>query len=50
MFKVSYLHTGPTGTYRVSRKFDTREAAQQFILVNAMICPLPGVKLTGPAS
>lgn len=41
-FKVSYIHLQG---YRVSRTFDTREAAQEFIDVNAMIQPLPGVRL-----
>jgi len=47
MWKVSYLHyTNTTGLpYRVSRTFDTRQAAQEFIDTNAMVCPLPGVKL-----
>jgi hypothetical protein len=31
--------------YRVSRTFDTREAAQEFIDLNALVYPLPGVKL-----
>ena len=42
-FKVSYIHSRG---YRVSRTFSTREEAQEFIDVNAMICPLPGVRLT----
>jgi hypothetical protein len=41
-YKVSYIHLRG---YRVSRIFDTREAAQEFIDVNAMVCPLPGVRL-----
>lgn len=43
MYKVSYIHLKG---YRVSRTFDTREAAQEFIGANAMVCPLPGVELT----
>src|SRR5690348_9392341 len=43
MFKVSYIHMQ---NYRVSRRFETREAAQEFIDVNAMVYPLPGVELT----
>jgi len=42
-FQVSYLHL--LG-YRVIRRFDTREAAQEFIDVNAMVHPLPGCELT----
>lgn len=42
MWKVSYIHLKG---YRVSRTFDTQEAAQEFIDVNAMVCPLPGVRL-----
>jgi hypothetical protein len=42
MWKVSYIHLKG---YRVSRTFDTREAAQEFIDVNAMVYPLPGVRL-----
>lgn len=42
MFKVSYIHLAG---YRVSRTFDNRELAQEFIDVNAMVCPLPGVRL-----
>jgi hypothetical protein len=42
MYKVSYIHSQD---YRVSRTFPTREAAQEFIDVNALICPLPGVRL-----
>jgi hypothetical protein len=45
MWEVNYIHM--LG-YRVSRTFSTREAAQEFIDVNAMVCPLPGVRLTGP--
>lgn len=40
-YKVSYTHLQG---YRVSRAFDTPEAAQEFVDVNAMICPLPGVR------
>lgn len=43
MFKVSYIHLKG---YRVSRVFNTREEAQGFIDVNAMVFPLPGVELT----
>lgn len=45
MYYVSYLHSAPSGRYRVERAFDTREAAQEMIDVNAMVCPLPGVRL-----
>ncbi len=41
--KVSYFHLKG---YRVSRVFDSREAAQQFVDVNAMVFPLPGVIIT----
>jgi len=41
MFKVSYIHMRG---YRVSRIFDTREAAQEFINANAMVFPLPGCR------
>jgi hypothetical protein len=47
MFKVSYIHLKG---YRVSRAFDTAEAAQEFIDVNAMVWPLPGLRMTGPES
>lgn len=39
---VSYLHLKG---YRVRRVFDTREGAQEFIDVNALICRLPAVRL-----
>ena len=39
---VSYLHGQG---YRVRRQFDTRELAQQFVDVNALVYPLPGVEL-----
>ena len=42
MWKVSYIHLKG---YRVSRTYDTKEAAQEFISVNAMVCALPGVRL-----
>jgi len=42
LWKVSYIHLRG---YRVSRTFTSRKAAQEFIDVNAMVCPLPGVKL-----
>lgn len=45
MFRVSYIHGKG---YRVSRAFPTREAAQEFIDVNAMVYPLPGVRLEEP--
>ena len=47
MWKVSYLHYANTygNPYRVSRRFPTKEAAQEFISVNAMVCALPGVRL-----
>lgn len=44
-FKVSYIHLQGC---RVSRTFDTVAAAQEFIDVNAMVFPLPGVRLEGP--
>lgn len=44
-YKVSYVHMRQ---YRVSRRFDSREAAQEFIDINAAVCPLPGVRLEGP--
>jgi hypothetical protein len=39
LFKVSYLHLSGC---RVSRTFDTRADAQEFIDVNALVFPLPG--------
>lgn len=47
MFKVSYLHyEGTYGhPYRVSRTFDTKAEAQEFIDVNAMVARLPGVEM-----
>ena len=39
---VSYIHLSGC---RVSRSFTSREAAQEFIDVNAMVFPLPGVRL-----
>jgi hypothetical protein len=42
MFKVSYIHLAG---YRVSRTFDTEALAQRFIDDNALVCPLPGVRL-----
>lgn len=50
MWKVNYLHyLGTYGNpYRVSRSFDSREAAEEFISVNAMVCALPGVRLIDP--
>ena len=43
MFYVHYIHNAPGGdSYWVVRPFGTREDAQEFIDVNAMIHPLPG--------
>lgn len=42
MWKVSYLHMR---NYRVSRTFNTKQGAQEFIDNNAMVYPLPGVRL-----
>jgi hypothetical protein len=42
VYKVSYLHSAG---YRVSRTFDTRAAAQEFIDNNALVYPLPSVRL-----
>jgi hypothetical protein len=44
-FKVSYLHLQG---YRVSRTFNSRQAAQDFIDVNALVCPLPGCRGVEP--
>jgi hypothetical protein len=43
MTKVSYFHSKG---YRVSRTFDTPEAAREFIDANALVYPLPGVEVT----
>jgi hypothetical protein len=45
--KVSYLHySGTFGhPYRVSRAFDTPAEADEFISVNAMVAPLPGLRV-----
>lgn len=40
-YPVSYLHMRG---YRVSRSFDTLDQAEEFISVNAMVCPLPGLR------
>lgn len=49
LWKVSYIHTYTSGApYRVSRTFTSHESAQEFIDVNAAVCPLPGVKLIEP--
>jgi hypothetical protein len=47
---VSYLHYANTygNPYRVRRNFDDRKAAEEFISVNAMVHPLPGVRLIDP--
>jgi hypothetical protein len=45
MWKVSYLHYANGDAYRVSRRFDSKEAAQEFIDNNALVYPLPGVEL-----
>ena len=45
MWNVSYLTITNGITYRVSRRFDTREEAQEYIDNNALIHPLPGVLL-----
>jgi hypothetical protein len=52
MFKVSYTHLRG---YGVSRTFGTVDAALEFIHVNALVAPLPNVRLvvlgsTDPAS
>jgi hypothetical protein len=39
-FAVSYIHLRG---YRVRRSFDTFEQAEEFISVNALVCPLPGL-------
>jgi hypothetical protein len=39
-FTVSYLHMRD---YRVCRHFETVEQAEEFIHVNALVCPLPGL-------
>lgn len=41
-WRVSYLHLRG---YRVARTFDTPAEAREFIDVNAMVCPLPGVRV-----
>jgi hypothetical protein len=41
-FRVHYIHNGSGDPYWVFRPFDTREAAQEFIDVNAMVWPLAG--------
>jgi hypothetical protein len=43
MIKVSYIHLKG---YRVSRTYATMEEAQEFISVNAMVSPLPGLQVT----
>lgn len=50
MWKVSYLHyLGTFGhPYRVSRSYDTEAEAREFISVNAMVAPLPGLRLIDP--
>lgn len=45
MFGASYIHLKG---YRVVRNFHTAKARQEFIDVNAMICPLPGLQLIDP--
>ena len=40
--KVSYIHGAG---YRVSRTFDSKALAQEFIDNNALVFPLPGVRL-----
>ena len=48
MFRVHYIHGAG---YWVSRSFDTREAAEEFISNNALVCPLPGPPyITGPGN
>lgn len=44
-WRVSYLHGQG---YRVSRSFDSQADAQKFIDDNALVYPLPGVKLVDP--
>lgn len=47
MWKVSYLHYLNTygNPYRVARTFDSKADAEKFISDNALVCPLPGVRL-----
>jgi hypothetical protein len=46
MYYVSYIHLAG---YRVRRSFPTLAKAQEFIDVNAMVQPLPGVRLYSEA-
>jgi hypothetical protein len=45
MIYVSYIHGRG---YRVRRAFRTMAEAQEFINVNAMVYPLPGVRIEYP--
>lgn len=40
-WSVFYQHRCASGSYRVRRTFESREAAQEFIDVNAMVSRLP---------
>ena len=51
MWNVYYLHHVMDGTgtrYMVRRAFDSRELAQEFIDVNAMVHPLPRCYMEDP--
>ena len=50
MWKVSYLHyLGTFGhPYRVSLSYKTEAEAREYISVNAMVAPLPGLQLINP--
>jgi hypothetical protein len=41
-YLVHYKHIASYQAYWVSRSFSTREGAQEFIDVNALVWPLPG--------
>lgn len=45
MWTVNWIHLKG---YRVSRVFRTQEQAEEFIEANALVCPLPGLRFTGP--
>lgn len=49
MWKVFYIHHAPSGSYYVSRLFNSQEEAQEFIDNNALVFPLPGVYIEDPS-
>ena len=49
LYQVNYAHRSVNGLpYRVSYTFTSQEDAQSFIDTNALVCPLPDVKLLAP--